>query len=206
MPVDPVVGRLMTTAESSSGSSSDVDEKSPVIHEHEDVAEQERSVSIEAAKATRPDDIPDITSLFTDGPVVQARKETAFDGLETHEVRSSSRSNNRGKLEHRETPDGIDYESAAASSETEAPDSALEDSHTIGPYDSVHEDYVDDQPEPEAGGAIPSPVGAGTSVNIKEAHQQQDEDSSTFLPEAEPDYRYNMKWRSMGKVLDPPSK
>lgn len=213
LPEDPVVGRLMTTA----GQSEASDAKPSESHDEEeaDAAEKERSVSLEAAKATRPVDIPDITSLFTDGPMVQSRKETAFDGLETHEVRSSSRANLRSKLEHRESPDNLD-QTSAVSSETEAPDSALEDSHTIGPYDSVQEDYVNDQPD-EASSHVASPLAPGQSATNNEQQeeeqaqreleqQQQDEESSTFLPEAEPDYRYNMKWRSMGKVLDPPSK
>ena len=199
---DPVVGRLMTTAVSSASETKSME----VGNERE-----HSSVSLEAAKATRPDDIPDITSLFTDAPVVHtSRKETAFDGLLTHEVRSSSRANPHAKLEHRESPDGsLEYESNS----TEAPDSGIEDSHTIGPYDSVQEDYVNDQAAEEAvassGTVSPVLPGKPTDNNKKEhqqqQQQQQDEDSSTFLPEAEPDYRYNMKWRSMGKVLEPPS-
>lgn len=86
-------------------------------------------------------------------------------------------------MEHRESPD---YGDLAA--ETELPNNGLEDAHTIGPYDSV-QDYVNDQP-------------AADATMMKD----QDDDSSTILPEAEPAYRYNIKVRTNGKVLDPPSK
>lgn len=91
-------------------------------------------------------------------------------------------------MEHRESPD---YGDLAA--ETELPNNGLEDSHTIGPYDSV-QDYVNDQPADVAS--------APDSAMMKD----QDDDSSTILPDAEPAYRYNIKVRTNGKVLDPPSK
>lgn len=131
-------------------------------------------------KSTRPDHIPDITSLFSNAPT-QVQKDSAFDGLETHEVRSISRSSPILSAEHRE--ESADYENA----ETELPNNALEAAHTIGPYDSM-KDYQSDQ------GDLVTPV------------KEQEEDSSTILPEAEPAYRYNIKVRSNGKVLDPPSK
>lgn len=216
---DPIVGRLMTGAGNIGMELKSV-ESSPSMEENEetekrtknaeeiDEEEEERKVSIEVAKSTRPDDIPDITSLFTDGPIVP-RKETAFDGLQTHEIRSSSRSNNRGKLEHREIPDGSLADEKSVN-EAVASEGSSEESHTIGPYDSVQEDYPNDQPDEDRTSdtaSVSSSLGigaTGASGNEKD-QQQQDEDSSTFLPEAEPDYRYNMKWRSMGKVLDPPS-
>lgn len=89
------------------------------------------------------------------------------------------------KVEHRESPDYFEVHG-----ETESPNNGLEDAHTIGPYDSVQDYYVNDQPE------------AGESPMMKD----QDDDSSTILPEAEPAYRYNIKVRTNGKVLDPPSK
>lgn len=84
-------------------------------------------------------------------------------------------------MEHRESSD---YGDLAA--ETELPNNGLENAHTIGPYDSL--DYANDQPA------------ADTML------KDQDDDSSTILPEAEPAYRYNIKVRTNGKVLDPPSK
>lgn len=89
------------------------------------------------------------------------------------------------KVEHRESPD---Y--AEPQGETETPNNGLEDAHTVGPYDSVQDYYANDQPE------------AAESSMMKD----QDDDSSTILPEAEPAYRYNIKVRTNGKVLDPPSK
>lgn len=85
-------------------------------------------------------------------------------------------------MEHRESSDYGDL------AETELPNNGLEDAHTIGPYDSM-QDYVNDQP-------------AADTMMMKD----QDDDSSTILPEAEPAYRYNIKVRTNGKVLDPPSK
>ncbi|XP_043280033.1 uncharacterized protein [Venturia canescens] len=219
IPEDPIVGRLMsgasslggevTSVKSSSSIGSNEEAEKKINPEESDGEEEERKVSIEVAKSTRPDDIPDITSLFTDGPIVP-RKETVFDGLETHEIRSSSRSNTRGKLEHREIPEGSLTEEKNADESVAGAGSSEQESHTIGPYDSVQEDYVNDQPDEDPTSdtaSVSSSLGngaTGISGNEKE-QQQQDEDSSTFLPEAEPDYRYNMKWRSMGKVLDPPS-
>lgn len=143
---------------------------------------------------TRPEHIPDIASLFTERAAVasQARKDSVFDGLETREVlrpsvsrvsSSSSSSSSEIRMEHRESPD---YGDLAA--ETESPNNGLEDAHTIGPYDSM-QDYANDQP-------------AADATMMKD----QDDDSSTILPEAEPAYRYNIKVRTNGKVLDPPSK
>lgn len=134
----------------------------------------------------RPEHLLDITSLFTDTPGPQARKDNVFEGLQTREVhRSSLRSASNMKAEHRESPDYFEVRG-----ETEAPNNGLEDAHTVGPYDSVQDYYVNDQPE------------AGESSMMKD----QDDDSSTILPEAEPAYRYNIKVRTNGKVLDPPSK
>ncbi|XP_066584349.1 uncharacterized protein [Prorops nasuta] len=178
---DPIVTRLVTSAASSSmkhysTTSSSASSADKVRHQPSDVE----------LDAARPEHIPDIASLFTDNPASQPRKDNVFEGLETHEVlrTGSSRATSLNmRAEHRESPD---YDAVA---ETELPDNALEDAHTIGPYDSV-QDYVNDQAEP-----------AGSPV-VKE----QDDDSSTILPEAEPAYRYNIKVRSNGKVLDPPSK
>lgn len=127
-------------------------------------------------KSTR-DHIPDIASLFSNTQT-QVQKDSAFDGLETHEVRSISRSSPILNAEHREEP--ADYETA----ETELPNNALEDAHTVGPYDSV-QDFQADQ------GDLVTPM------------KEQEDDSSTILPDAEPAYRYSIKVRSNGKVLDP---
>ncbi|XP_076244816.1 narrow isoform X1 [Calliopsis andreniformis] len=181
LPEDPVVSRLITTAVPAS------DKQQPslpastslptVIEDHEATSSLDN---------TRPDHLPDITSLFTDSPAPQARKDNVFEGLQTRQIhRSSLRSTSDMKVEHRESQD---YEVPA---ETESPNNGLEDAHTVGPYDSVYQDYfMNDQPE------------AGESSMMKD----QDDDSSTILPEAEPAYRYNIKVRTNGKVLDPPSK
>lgn len=208
VPEDPVVSRLITTAASVSGKLDDKDDQ----REESTTSslgniERRRQTDGFVLENTRPDDIPDITSLFTagndDGQVVvrhQARKETSgsvFDGLETREVlRTASRpSTSDMKMEHR---DSLDYDvlsdgpadvNADVQAETEPPNNGLEDAHTIGPYDTV-QDYVNDQQD------------IGESGMMKD----QDDDSSTILPEAEPAYRYNIKVRTNGKVLDPPSK
>ncbi|XP_063994693.1 uncharacterized protein LOC135172540 isoform X1 [Diachasmimorpha longicaudata] len=161
---DPVVGRLMSTLSSSS---------------------QKKDELLPVEKTTRPEDIPNITSLFTKGPGGQTRIETLFEGLETHEIRSLQRKNQEKIAEHPESPD---YENIDM--QTEMPDNALEDAKTIGPYDS-NQDYVNDQPETLTG---------------HDTSKGQEEDASTILPDAEPAYRYNIKVRSNGKVLDPPSK
>lgn len=88
------------------------------------------------------------------------------------------------KLEHREAPD---Y--AEVAPETEAPNGGLEEGRTEGPYEAS-QDYVNDRPDGPVAGMV----------------ADQDDDSSTILPEAEPAYRYNIKVRTNGKVLDPPSK
>ncbi|XP_051153095.1 uncharacterized protein LOC127276593 isoform X2 [Leptopilina boulardi] len=137
-------------------------------------------------KNTRPDHIPDITSLFSNTPS-QVQKDSAFDGLETHEVRSLSRPSPILNVEHRE--ESTDYDNA----ETELPNNSLLDPHTVGPYNSM-QDYQSDQ-------AIQSDQGElVTSV------KDQEEDSSTILPDAETGYRYAIKVRNNGKVLNPPSK
>lgn len=198
---DPVVSRLITTAAPASGNQ----------HQHtgttasatslfDDGNERERT-PVGDLDDIRPDHIPDIASLFTGHVAVasQARKDSVFDGLETREVLrpsvsrpvvpSSSSFSSEMKMEHRESPDYGDL-----TAETELPNNGLEDAHTIGPYDSV-QDYVNDQPMDTA----PS---SADSAMMKD----QDDDSSTILPEAEPAYRYNIKVRTNGKVLDPPSK
>ncbi|XP_046827944.1 uncharacterized protein LOC124953074 isoform X1 [Vespa velutina] len=207
VPEDPVVSRLITTAASVSGKLDDKDDQ----HEESTTSslgniERRRQTDAFVLENTRPDDIPDITSLFTagndDGQVIrhQARKENSasvFDGLETREVlRTASRpSTSDMKMEHR---DSLDYDVLSdapadihtdVQAETEPPNNGLEDAHTIGPYDTV-QDYVNDQQD------------IGESAMMKD----QDDDSSTILPEAEPAYRYNIKVRTNGKVLDPPSK
>lgn len=149
---DPVVGRLMNTL-------------SALTAKHEESPPLNRT--------TRPEDIPNITSLFTKGPGGQTRIETLFEGLETHDIRSLQRKNH----------DSSDYENV----ETEMPDNGLEDAKTVGPYDSSQE-YPNDQPE--------TPMGHDMS-------KDQEEDTSTILPDAEPAYRYNIKVRNNGKVLDP---
>ncbi|KAL2724043.1 histone-lysine N-methyltransferase SETD1B isoform X1 [Vespula squamosa] len=207
VPEDPVVSRLITTAASVSGKLEEKDDQ-----QEESTAsslgniERRRQTDAFVLENTRPDDIPDITSLFTanngDGQVVrhQARKDNSasvFDGLETREVlRTASRpSTSDMKMEHR---DSLDYDVLSdapvdaqtdVQAETEPPNNGLEDAHTIGPYDTV-QDYVNDQQD------------IGESAMMKD----QDDDSSTILPEAEPAYRYNIKVRTNGKVLDPPSK
>lgn len=146
---------------------------------------QKKDELLPVEKTTRPEDIPNITSLFTKGPGGQTRIETLFEGLETHEIRSLQRKNQEKIAEHPESPD---YENIDM--QTEMPDNALEDAKTIGPYDS-NQDYVNDQPETLTG---------------HDTSKGQEEDASTILPDAEPAYRYNIKVRSNGKVLDPPSK
>lgn len=136
-------------------------------------------------KSTRPDHIPDITSLFSNTPS-QVQKDSAFDGLETHEVRSLSRPSPVLSVEHREEP--ADYENV----ETELPNNALLDPHTVGPYNTMM-DYQSDQAVQADQGELVTQV------------KNQEEDSSTILPDAEPDYRYSIKVRNNGKVLDPPS-
>ncbi|XP_003695570.1 uncharacterized protein LOC100867331 isoform X1 [Apis florea] len=181
---DPVVSRLITTAVPASDKQQSALTPStspPVVTE-----EQQPTDADLPADNARPEHLLDITSLFTDSPGPQARKDNVFEGLQTREVhRSSLRSASNMKAEHRESPDYFEVRG-----ETEAPNNGLEDAHTVGPYDSVQDYYVNDQPE------------AGESSMMKD----QDDDSSTILPEAEPAYRYNIKVRTNGKVLDPPSK
>lgn len=208
VPEDPVVSRLITTAASVSGKLEEKDDQQEESTASSSLGNIERRRQTDAfvLENTRPDDIPDITSLFTasngDGQVVrhQARKDNSasvFDGLETREVlRTASRpSTSDMKMEHR---DSLDYDVLSdaptdvqtdVQAETEPPNNGLEDAHTIGPYDTV-QDYVNDQQD------------IGESAMMKD----QDDDSSTILPEAEPAYRYNIKVRTNGKVLDPPSK
>ncbi|OAD52363.1 hypothetical protein WN48_01886 [Eufriesea mexicana] len=184
LPEDPVVSRLITTAVPASDKQQQSvltpSTPSPVVTEdHEQPTNSELD-------NTRPDHLPDIASLFTDTPGPQARKDNVFEGLQTREVhRSSLRSASDMKVEHRESPDYVEIHG-----ETESPNNGLEDAHTVGPYDSAQDYYVNDQPE------------AGESSMMKD----QDDDNSTILPEAEPAYRYNIKVRTNGKVLDPPSK
>ncbi|KAI4488883.1 hypothetical protein M0804_004381 [Polistes exclamans] len=217
VPEDPVVSRLITTAASVSGKQDEKNDQNEEEEEEEESTASSVLGNIESRRPTdafdreydntRPDNIPDITSLFTassaDGRqsnVHQARKDNSasvFDGLETREIlRTASRpSTSDMKMEHR---DSLDYDllsdapaevQADIQGETEPPNNGLEDAHTIGPYDTV-QDYVNDQQD------------IGESVMMKD----QDDDSSTILPEAEPAYRYNIKVRTNGKVLDPPSK
>jgi hypothetical protein len=162
---DPVVGRLMSTSSS--------------------FRKDEKIISVE--KNTRPEDIPDITSLFTKGPGVQPRIETVFDGLVSHDIRSIQRTNQQkvtAETNNQHQDSSSDYENV----ETEMPENGLNESHTVGPYDSV-QDYVNDQPEVAADHEI-----------------RNDEEYSTVLPNPEPAYRYSIKVRANGKVLDPPSK
>lgn len=185
LPEDPVVSRLITTAVPASEKQQEsmpASTSSPVVVEdHAD--HEEPTAELDNA---RPDHLPEITSLFTDSPSPQARKENIFEGMQTRQVhRSSLRSSSEMRAEHRESSDYFE-----AQSETESPNNGLEDAHTVGPYDSVQDYYMNDQPE------------AAESSMMKD----QDDDSSTILPEAEPAYRYNIKVRTNGKVLDPPSK
>ncbi|XP_034173494.1 narrow isoform X1 [Osmia lignaria lignaria] len=181
LPEDPVVSRLITTAVPASDKQQPPSTSSPVATEEDH--EQPTNAELDNA---RPDHLPDITSLFTDSPGPQARKDNVFEGLQTREIhRSSLRSSTDMKVEHRESPDYVEPQG-----ETETPNNGLEDAHTVGPYDSVQDYYANDQPE------------AAESSMMKD----QDDDSSTILPEAEPAYRYNIKVRTNGKVLDPPSK
>ncbi|KAG8039065.1 hypothetical protein G9C98_003372 [Cotesia typhae] len=125
---------------------------------------------------SRTEDIPDITSLFTGNPAIKSRTDTVFAGLETHEIRSLQRASQQSPT----------YDKTASQ-----PDNALE-SKTIGPYDS-DQDYANDAPD-------------NTNSGSGDVLKDQEEDLSTILPDAEPAYRYNIKVRSNGKVLDPPSK
>ncbi|KZC12843.1 hypothetical protein WN55_04360, partial [Dufourea novaeangliae] len=189
LPEDPVVSRLITTAVPASDNHQPQSIKSstsaPIVTEgHEEPTNPELD-------NTRPDHLPDIASLFTDSPAAapQARKENVFEGLQTREIhRSSLRSSSDMKVEHRDSPDYFEIQQ----SETESPNNGLEDAHTVGPYDSMQDYTQNDQPDASA--AEPSMM------------KDLDDDSSTILPEAEPAYRYNIKVRSNGKVLDPPSK
>lgn len=158
---DPILNRIATVL--------------PMVASRSD--SEEKPMIIE--KSSRPEHIPDIASLFADTSV-KSRKDSVFEGLETHEIRSLSRSSANSpvlKMEHRE--DEVEEENKDLVA------------HTIGPYDSTQEqqqDYQNDQAE------------------VDPPAKEQDEDSSTILPEAEPAYRYNIKVRSNGKVLEPPSK
>lgn len=205
---DPVVSRLITTAAPASGNQHQPQQQ----YQHtgttvsatslfDDGNERERT-AVGDLDDIRPEHIPDIASLFTGHVAVasQARKDSVFDGLETREVLRpsvsrpvvssvSSSFSSEMKMEHRESPEYADL-----TAETELPNNGLEDAHTIGPYDSV-QDYVNDQPADAA-------ASSADSAMMKD----QDDDSSTILPEAEPAYRYNIKVRTNGKVLDPPSK
>lgn len=210
LPEDPVVSRLITTAAPASGNQQHQQQHTGTTTSAmsllDDVRGHERS-AVGELDNSRPEHIPDIASLFTEHAAVsQARKDSVFDGLETREIlrpsasrpvvpasssfsaASSSSSLSEMRMEHREA---ADYGELTA--ETELPNNGLEDAHTIGPYDSV-QDYVNDQPAEDAP--------AADSAMMKD----QDDDSSTILPEAEPAYRYNIKVRTNGKVLDPPSK
>ncbi|XP_012541937.1 uncharacterized protein LOC105839873 isoform X1 [Monomorium pharaonis] len=222
---DPVVSRLITTAAPASGNQYHQQQ-----HQHtgttasatslfDDGNERERTPVVGNLDDIRPDDIPDIASLFTGHVAVasQARKDSVFDGLETREVlrpsasrpvvsSASSSFSSEMKMEHRESPDYGDL-----TAETELPNNGLEDAHTIGPYDSV-QDYVNDQPADTASSlsssSSSSAAAAAASASAADSAmmKDQDDDSSTILPEAEPAYRYNIKVRTNGKVLDPPSK
>ncbi|XP_011156259.1 uncharacterized protein LOC105193502 isoform X1 [Solenopsis invicta] len=207
---DPVVSRLITTAAPASGNQQQQQQQqqqhntgttASATSVFEDGNEREPT-AVGELDDIRPDHIPDIASLFTGHVAVasQARKDSVFDGLETREVLrpsvsrpvvspASSSFSSEMKMEHRESPDYGDL-----TAETELPNNGLEDAHTIGPYDSV-QDYVNDQP-----------VDAAPSSADSAMMKDQDDDSSTILPEAEPAYRYNIKVRTNGKVLDPPSK
>ncbi|XP_012250960.2 uncharacterized protein LOC105683150 isoform X1 [Athalia rosae] len=183
---DPIVNRLVTAVPASASASvtaSATEAESPITIERNENLEtsgegeqgEGDDVIALAEKHAAPENIPDITSLFA------TRKDSVFDGLETREVRPILA--NSAVQTVRENYN--DYETA----ETGLPDNALEDAHTVGPYDDTRHDYVNDQPAQEE----------------PEAPLQRDDDTSTILPEAEPAYRYNIKVRSNGKVLDPPS-
>lgn len=167
---DPIIHRLVTLQPShftsyGTGKAVTIDEtrETPAMAAIEKTIEKEH----------RPDHLPDITSLFKDAPHV-ARKESVFDGLETHEIRSLSRGkNSEMRAEHRELD-----------SETELPNNGLLESQTNGPYDSVPE-FVNDQP---------------METNLP--NKDQEEESSTPLPQVETDERYSIKMRSNGKVLE----
>ncbi|XP_011867862.1 PREDICTED: uncharacterized protein LOC105562006 isoform X1 [Vollenhovia emeryi] len=208
---DPVVSRLITTAAPASGNQQQQQQSrqhtgTTATSLFDDGNERERT-AVGDLDDIRPEHIPDIASLFT--VASQARKDNVFDGLETREVLRPSASrpvvsavsssfSSEMKMEHRESPD---YGDLAA--ETELPNNGLEDAHTIGPYDSV-QDYVNDQPADTAASSSSSSSSAAAADATM--MKDQDDDSSTILPEAEPAYRYNIKVRTNGKVLDPPSK
>ncbi|XP_018402968.1 PREDICTED: uncharacterized protein LOC108779910 isoform X1 [Cyphomyrmex costatus] len=205
---DPVVNRLITTAAPASGNQYQQQQyqhtgtTAAATSLFDDGNERERT-AVGDLDNMRPEHIPDIASLFTGHVAVtsQARKDSVFDGLETREVlrpsvsrpvvssAPSSSFSSEMKMEHRESPDYGDL-----ATETELPNNGLEDAHTIGPYDTA-QDYVNDQP-------VDTAASSADSAMMKD----QDDDSSTILPDAEPAYRFNIKVRTNGKVLDPPSK
>ncbi|XP_011503336.1 PREDICTED: uncharacterized protein LOC105366546 isoform X2 [Ceratosolen solmsi marchali] len=130
---------------------------------------------------SRPIHLPHITSLFTESSV---SNDNVFAGLQTHEIRSIVRTS---------IPTKQMITKSQPEQETESTNNTFEDNYTIGPYDSNNQDYQSDQSE----------------LMLFQKNQQQysqknfDDDSSTILPEAEPSYRYNIKVRNYGKVLDP---
>ena len=131
-------------------------------------------------KNNRFEHLPDITSLFTDSPI---NSENFFAGLETHNIRSVIRSSTLTKQSSLQT---------VHKEEIKPTRNAELEAHTIGPYESLDEDYPSDQSESKS------------SKHMQENLQKiQDDESSTVLPEAEPSYKYNIKVRNNGKVLDP---
>lgn len=185
---DPIVNRLVTavpaptsgiTAGTESESESESETSETISETVPEDDEEEELIREPVEKHIAPDHIPDIASLFT------TKKDSIFDGLETREVRPVPVP---APVPVSQPAEGNDDDYASA--ETELPNNALEDARTVGPYDGTQQDYVNDQPlQDEASAPI----------------KQLDDDSSTILPEAEPAYRYNIKVRSNGKVLDPPS-
>lgn len=125
----------------------------------------------------RPEHIPDITSLFTDSPI--NRGGPSGKSVLLDDVFAGLQTHDvRSVLRQREESKEVEDESLS-----DAP-------RTIGPYNSdtdAMENYQGDQPEQK---------------------QVSEDEASTEVPKenAQTSYRYNIKIRSNGKVLDPPTK
>ncbi|XP_058805301.1 uncharacterized protein LOC131672227 [Phymastichus coffea] len=128
----------------------------------------------EENEANRLKHLPNIATLFTDSRI---SKENVFAGLETHEVRSTSK--NSAKINRDLLHSKI--------KETEATDAVFTEDYTVGPYDSIDFDFQADQ--------------ADYVLNYKKDLSNIDDDSSTTVPEIEPFYKYHIKIRNNGKVL-----
>jgi hypothetical protein len=125
--------------------------------------------------------LPHITSLFTSSSVSNGN---VFAGLQTHEIRSIMRTS---------IPIKQNISLSQQEQEMESTSNTFDDAYTIGPYDSSNQDYQADQSE----------ISVSSKIQEKYSEKNLDDDSSTILPENEPSYRYNIKVRNNGKVLDP---